>query len=716
MSYLCFVLHQAQPLGFDASSRGGGRTSATGATTDGDTQQQQGIPIPVDPNNPLGMGEDGVLRDALLDAASRMATQQFDVALDGVSANRSNSSNAAEALDVSENGYGAYQKLCQIARKTGDSAAVMMVLAQIRQDITLGEANTAAIYARYRPLVTVLDVSRALALVPALYMAKFDPIASIREIMTRIWRDLRVQTGFAAENELIAHVQREILQVLVANMLNPMWRERESAALALDTILLQRPWRVIAPFASELLQKAFKLVDDLRESTRKAALTFFKTLLHHIVRACDAHESGLEVAKETINTVVPILLEQGILSPAVEARGCSFGLLLRLIDQATGEQRMANASTTVASSSALNQNLNALFGNLNRELQQGSNGDAEGRDGNQSPSRRPTTGPTPHRRHIHSSTSLATKDVLLPWLDRLVDALVESIGALEPQMMSYLQFHSSSLYTNSGSGGNNNNTSGANGSNGSNGANSRSSLQAQEDWERLRIELMSHSPLHDALRQCLRLLDPVLLPKVASTLFHQLKSGVGLPSRVAAADSVAYLAEQYPTLLSSGTGPQILQLLGGLLSEKPHLEVTLKKALYNAYGVLCKVVTLEALEEEGERLLLRAQQLMAVASAPSSTGKTSRMSENTRSATNSHSSELANSTSSEEFVGALRDEAMETATVSCLRYLLQRAGDRLGSGRARLDSLWVPLLSLAFLGSQDIYTIAQSGGDESTTR
>lgn len=520
----------AQPAGYNSSGRtGGAENPATG-----ESHQAQGPSIVLPPlENIIGADQ-----DTLLEVASRVAAAEANASLAGVD-------NAASSSDISDNGYGAYSKLCSIARKTGDSAIVMTVMSLVRNDISFGTGESAPIFAVYRHPVVTIEPSRVDALIPQLYLAKFDPINSVRDVMKEVWSQL-VRSSDA---EVLIRFAHPILNHAIDNLLNSHWREREAACLALETVLTNKSWVDIHNYSVSLLTKGIRVMDDLRESTRKAAAIFMKTFMQQIIRATNAKESSDDVAAMAIDLILPVLLEKGVVAPSLEARGFCFGVLIKIIE--------------------------------------------------------------------NSSQSL------IRWLEKLVDALIESISAMEPQMMQYLQFHTSSLQL------------------------------SAEEWEKTRIQLAQNSPMHEALRKCLGLATAEHLPTICRVTFHHLQMGVGLATRVAAANTFVYLAERFPSGMST-LGYQVVQALSKLLSERPNLESSLKKAMMNALGMLAKVVSSDAVVNELEEL--------------------------------SHRWINRDSRSVES----------ELALVSCMKQFIKKAGERVNN-----SSLWTKLLAISFVGTLD---------------
>jgi Asp-tRNA(Asn)/Glu-tRNA(Gln) amidotransferase C subunit len=125
---------------------------------------------------------------------------------------------------------------------------------------------------------------------------------------------------------------------------------------------------------------------------------------------------------------------------------------------------------------------------------------------------------------------------------------------------------------------------------------------SEEELESMRIKMSQSSPLHDALEVCLSALQHAVLhdstsrivPEVIAGLCGQLQRGVGLPTRVAAAQALSQMVERYPAYLVPGsTGAkstaEAFRSIIWSLSQAPNMATSLKKAMTSAFGVLSKV-------------------------------------------------------------------------------------------------------------------------------
>lgn len=129
----------------------------------------------------------------------------------------------------------------------------------------------------------------------------------------------------------------------------------------------------------------------------------------------------------------------------------------------------------------------------------------------------------------------------------------------------------------------------------------------ESSLEEMRIKLSQSSPLQTALDFCLNSLNQTVaailddkqqsaLYEVIHTLSVALTRGVGLATRVTAAQSLTQLVERHQMLLSSGVGSSFkyvikaFQSLVWILTESSYmLSPALQSAAVSAFGAVVKV-------------------------------------------------------------------------------------------------------------------------------
>ncbi len=397
----------------------------------------------------------------------------------------------------------------------------------------------------------------------------------------------------AFERELLRISAGRIVAYCCESMCSRQWREREASCAALEKFMLTLEWTVLRLHIDQLWIRGMNVLDDIRTSTRAAAVGFVKVLSDHMVRACTennelsaqevlapavaaegtpsadkdagnddegntddafnslAYQRNSADIEAAIDIVMRLILEQGVLAPSAEARGVAVGTLVRVVK-------------------------------------------AAGRS-------------------------------LGKWLVPLISVLVESMSALEPRSLQYMQFHTARLQI------------------------------SDDELENLRIKMSQSSPMHEALDTCLgslsietnncngagpssktvplsttvhslgtavavesslssivskpasssssvqllsthgELLQGCSVSAAAYVLSMQLTQGVGLATRTIATDSLAKLVELYPRAFGSDSresvrcGRSALQALTRMILTAPSMAVSLRKATIAAYGAMTKV-------------------------------------------------------------------------------------------------------------------------------
>lgn len=170
------------------------------------------------------------------------------------------------------------------------------------------------------------------------------------------------------------------------------------------------------------------------------------------VRFTNPEETDLAVARAAIDCVVPLLVEKGLVSPSAEARGFSLGVILKIV------QRLDKSAAIPL--------------------------------------------PFRHSQVVPRQQQVVGQSVLLSgqeeplgqWLPQLVSALVESMSALEPRVLQYMQFHTSRMQL------------------------------SEEELEQARVKMAQSSPMQEALNACLLRLSACTVHLRSTSLVQDLSS------------------------------------------------------------------------------------------------------------------------------------------------------------------------------------------------
>mmetsp|Transcript_8656 Transcript_8656/g.11831 ORF Transcript_8656/g.11831 Transcript_8656/m.11831 type:complete len:1083 (-) Transcript_8656:53-3301(-) len=321
-------------------------------------------------------------------AASELAGSVRDIAAANLQ--------AAQDETATLGDYGIYGVVSKISRKISERSVLFGLLSLIRSDPSFGVGKTSSIFSRYKVADIKLDPKKLANIIPMLFAYRFEPNATVRELIRTLWEKL---IPVADQKSVISANIHNILKHLCSKLDCAQWRDRESSCLALESIIPQRAWSTMLPFMNELWLNGLRVLDDLRLSTRDAALGYMKALSGLIVRYSNPAETDIRIVGEVVDFIVPLILDKGLAASSAEARGFSLGVLLKIVQ--VNVVPSATASTLFSQPSAV----------------------------------------APIKRHH----VLLEVEPLDKWLPQLVSALVECMSALEPKILQYMQFHTTRM-------------------------------------------------------------------------------------------------------------------------------------------------------------------------------------------------------------------------------------------------------------------------------
>jgi len=167
---------------------------------------------------------------------------------------------------------------------------------------------------------------------PKLFRYRFDPNPNVQRSMNTIWQALVRDPTVVVDQHF-----DQIMEDLLKNMLTGReWRMRQASCAAVADLVQGRRPEKYAPYLDEIYSKAFKLLDDIKESVRAAALKLCQTITNSVIRTLET--SGTEKrASALLGSAVPFLLgEQGLDSSVEEVRGYAIGALVQIIKKSPG--------------------------------------------------------------------------------------------------------------------------------------------------------------------------------------------------------------------------------------------------------------------------------------------------------------------------------------------------------------------------------------------
>ena len=163
-------------------------------------------------------------------------------------------------------------------------------------------------------------------IVPKLYRYQFDPTPKIQQSMTAIWNSLVSEPSKTIDKYLM-----EIVHELQANLTSNQWRVRESCCGALQDLVRGRSLTGPALQAlPDIWTDLFRVMDDIKESVRLSAGKAVNALSRTCIRMCDATQSGPKTSEETIQVILPPILDKGLSSTVAEVRAIALSTVMKI--------------------------------------------------------------------------------------------------------------------------------------------------------------------------------------------------------------------------------------------------------------------------------------------------------------------------------------------------------------------------------------------------
>ncbi|KAF7958976.1 hypothetical protein EAE96_002501 [Botrytis aclada] len=216
-----------------------------------------------------------------------------------------------------------YKDIVSLANEVGDQSLVYKFMSLATNAATW---STRAAFGRFG-LSNILSESEIdPKLYPKLYRYRFDPNPNVQRSMNDIWSALVKDS-----NTTVNQYFDEIITDLLKSILGKEWRTREASCAAIADLVQGRDFEKYEKYLHDIWHVAFKVLDDIKGSVRKAALSLSMALTGILVRQVEAGTSSKH-AQAMLKDVLPFLLsDQGLESSAEEVRTFATITVLKLI-------------------------------------------------------------------------------------------------------------------------------------------------------------------------------------------------------------------------------------------------------------------------------------------------------------------------------------------------------------------------------------------------
>lgn len=159
-------------------------------------------------------------------------------------------------------------------------------------------------------LSTVLADSTYLAenkkFYPKLFRYRFDPNPNVQRSMNEIWKAL-VKDPTTVIDQNFGLIMDDLLKSVLSGK---EWRAREASCAAIADLVSGRDVEKLEAYLDEVWKVAFKVLDDVKETVRVAAMKLCRTLTNMLVRNLEVGQGDTKRATTLLNHAMPFLLRQ----------------------------------------------------------------------------------------------------------------------------------------------------------------------------------------------------------------------------------------------------------------------------------------------------------------------------------------------------------------------------------------------------------------------
>lgn len=216
-----------------------------------------------------------------------------------------------------------YKDIMSLAAEVGDQSLVYKFMSLASNAATW---STRAAFGRFG-LSSILSESEVdPKLYPKLFRYRFDPNPNVQRSMNDIWSALVKSPTAIIEEHFDA-----IMEDLLKNILGKEWRTRQASCAAIADLVQGRRFEKYEKYLSQIWEAAFKVLDDIKGSVRKAAESLCHVLTGILVRQLEEGTSSKN-AQVGLKEVMPFLFStRGLESPAKEVQKFAYETVLKLV-------------------------------------------------------------------------------------------------------------------------------------------------------------------------------------------------------------------------------------------------------------------------------------------------------------------------------------------------------------------------------------------------
>ncbi|EEP82976.1 predicted protein [Uncinocarpus reesii 1704] len=162
---------------------------------------------------------------------------------------------------------------------------------------------------------------------PKLYRYRFDPNPNVQRSMNDIWNALVKDSNLTINSNFDG-----IMEDLLTNILaGKEWRVRQACCAAIADLIQGRPIEKYEKFLGDILNKAFKVLDDIKSTVREEAFKLCQALSNVLLRALEEGTGQSKKSQLMLQHIIPFLLQNGMESSVQEVQAYSIMMMTTLV-------------------------------------------------------------------------------------------------------------------------------------------------------------------------------------------------------------------------------------------------------------------------------------------------------------------------------------------------------------------------------------------------
>lgn len=228
-------------------------------------------------------------------------------------------------------GKSTFKELCQIANNLKQPKLAYQFL-DLAASHSIWNSKRGAAFS----LGSLLKISNSLTtemdleeIIPILYRYKYDINPNVRSTMKNLW------ISIVGNNEeyYVDKYFDSIFTLIIIGLQDKQWRVRAATPLAVCDLILGQRLPKLKVYLSELWINLFLVIDDINVMVKKSAAQMSQSLMNVTSRLVDPNLSPADHVKQTLDIIIPLILEKGIDTRVKSVQLLSIYMLVKICDK-----------------------------------------------------------------------------------------------------------------------------------------------------------------------------------------------------------------------------------------------------------------------------------------------------------------------------------------------------------------------------------------------